>query len=152
MAKHYDQFNPNFNIDSQFEVQTCHTSILISLSHCPLVCMQLAVFLKYLSTPELAQFIPDPPPTSQGGVLLTNVPEFCTSATLGGPCTTAYSQHIPDCVSCGHILYSNVCVCLLYLVFVQGHVDLSDVFFAVKTCEKFHDSRCVLSCWLQSLY
>ena len=119
----------------------------------PLVCMQLAVFLRYLSTPELAQFIPASPPTSQGGILLTNVPEFCTSATLGGPCTTAYSQHIPDCVSCGHIPYSNVCVCLLYpVLFMQGHVDLSDVFFAVKTCEKFHNSRCALSCWLQSLY
>lgn len=119
--------------------------------HTPFVCMQLAVFLKYLSTPELAHFIPDPPPTSQEGVLLTNVPEFCTSATLGGPCTTAYSQHIPDCV-CMLWSHGNICVCLLYLVFVQGRVDLSDVFFAVKTCEKFHNSRCALSCWLQSLY
>ena len=79
--------------------------------HTPFVCMQLAVFLKYLSTPELAHFIPDPPPTSQEGVLLTNVPEFCTSATLGGPCTTAYSQHIPDCVCCGHMVISVYVYC-----------------------------------------
>ena len=63
---------------------------------CP--CLQLALFLKYLKSPELKDLIPDPPPAAEGGITLTDTPELCINRHSTS-CATTFSQDLPNCVS-----------------------------------------------------
>ncbi|KAL5477253.1 hypothetical protein EMCRGX_G024022 [Ephydatia muelleri] len=95
------KFNPNFNIDSQYE---------------------LASFLKYMSSLDAMSFFPEAPPMSKDGTLLTHVPELCMADEEEGTshsCATSCPQRTSG----------------------RAPVDLSAVWFAVKTCEKYHHTR-----------
>ena len=89
------------------------------------------------------------PPTAveSGGYLLTHVKELCMRVRLTPECATAYHQHIPDCVrqQTTIIPYSGASSLHIYcLMLLQGNSQENKVFFAVKTCEKFHATRCKL--------
>lgn len=79
---------------------------------------ELASFLKYMSSLDAMSFFPEAPPMSKDGVLLTHVPEFCMTNEADN-CATFCSQR------------------------TSGHKpeNISNVWFAVKTCEKFHHIR-----------
>jgi UDP-glucose:O-linked fucose beta-1,3-glucosyltransferase len=98
-AENVARFTPNFNIDPQFE---------------------LALFLKYMRTPDVQEIIiAIPPMGDSGGYLLTHVPQLCMQPALTQGCSTAYSHHIPSC----------------------GDIEVGKLFIGVKTCEKYHSTR-----------
>jgi UDP-glucose:O-linked fucose beta-1,3-glucosyltransferase len=99
-AENAGKFLPNFNIDAAFE---------------------LAIFLKYMRSPGTDELHPTPPPVaaSNGGHVLTHVPELCMQQQLSPHCATAYLLDVPQC----------------------GKMERNKVFFGVKTCEKYHNSR-----------
>ena len=64
--------------------------------------LQLALFLKYMRTPQLDELHPGPLPPPAHGYTLSHVPQLCMQAELGEQCASAYSQDIPPCVSGEH--------------------------------------------------
>ena len=94
---HYSQTS----IDPQFEVGSLNTKrMALAVSDYPLSLLQLALFLKYLRTPDVDELFTSIPPVGEsGGYLLTHVPELCMEPELTNGCATAYSHRLPTCVS-----------------------------------------------------
>ncbi|XP_064391581.1 beta-1,3-glucosyltransferase-like [Halichondria panicea] len=79
---------------------------------------EFSLFLKYLHTPVYKELHPSPSPPHPDGLLLTHLPALCTT-----PLT-------PHCAT-GVSLQQNC----------SGRLNVESVFFAVKTCGKFHKTR-----------
>ena len=67
--------------------------------------MQLSVFLRYLTYPELVDMFPNPPPPHSMGVSLVDVPEFCSCEPFTKLCASYCSRKTTaSCVSMLQVL------------------------------------------------
>uniref|UniRef100_A0A1X7VJ20 N-acetylgalactosaminide beta-1,3-galactosyltransferase n=1 Tax=Amphimedon queenslandica TaxID=400682 RepID=A0A1X7VJ20_AMPQE len=82
---------------------------------------ELSLFLKYMKSPSLSDMFPTPPPPSSTGVLLTHSKRFCVAGNHGNDCVIESRD--------------SGTYCLL------PPVSKDNVFFAIKTCEKYHKER-----------
>ncbi|KAK3751778.1 hypothetical protein QZH41_013237, partial [Actinostola sp. cb2023] len=75
------------------------------------------------------------------GVDLTNVPELCTTR-LGEQklCVTSFNNGPEDCVRI--IVFDAKDMIIIYAITnYRGNLSMDDIFFAVKTTKKFHQTR-----------
>ncbi len=128
-------FKESFNIDAEYEVSD-NISLAVAILIFPVesfhlfyfyffLLAQLALFLKYHRLTKI-EIGPAPPPAPPSSTLLTHLPSLCLSPPpipADGSCATVHDEFILECPG-------------------SDKVVVNQVHFAVKTCSKFHASRC----------